>query len=360
MMKNRKIIIIVTILTVLMMGFQTAFVSAESLSEIRQQIKEKEAALEKGRTEEQSLASQVTAMEEQLAKLDVAIAEGEDELKKLEKEVLEAEEKVEKQTDDLNSRLRNMYKTSSVGYLDVLLESGSFSEFLTNLELVKKIYNNDQEILKELEDAHKTLESKRQEAEELQAELEESRKVTAENKAVIEAKKNEIAASNKKTQQMLDELEADADRITADTPGYSGSDSSYSGGIMAWPSPTCRIITSPFGYRTRPYSGFHNGIDLAMYGSAHGQPIVAANSGTVIRASWYGGYGNCVMIDHGGGYVTLYAHASKLLVRSGQYVSRGEKIALIGNTGNSFGAHLHFEVRINGKRVNPYPTYISP
>lgn len=360
MMKNRKIIIITVMVTVLMMSFQTAFVSAESLSEIRQQIKEKEAALEKGKNEEQSLASQVTAMEEQLAKLDAAIAEGEDELKKLEKEVLEAEEKVEKQTDDLNSRLRNMYKTSSVGYLDVLLESGSFSEFLTNLELVKKIYNNDQEILKELEDTHKTLESKRQEAEELQAELEESRKVTAENKAVIEAKKNEIAASNKKTQQMLDELEADADRITADTPGYSGSDSSYSGGIMAWPSPTCRIITSHFGYRTRPYSGFHNGIDLAMYGNAHGQPIVAANSGTVIRASWYGGYGNCVMIDHGGGYVTLYAHASKLLVRSGQYVSRGEKIALIGNTGNSFGAHLHFEVRINGKRVNPYPTYISP
>lgn len=359
-MKNRKLIIITIILTILTMGIQTAFVSAESLSEIRQQIKEKEAALEKGRTEEKSLASQVTALEEELAKLDIAIAEGEANLEKLEKELADAEVKVETQNNNLNARLRNMYKTSSVGYVDVLLDSGSFSELLTNFELVKMIYRKDQQVLKDLKSAREEVEKKKIEVEELQAELEESREVTASNKAVIEKKKQEIAASNNKTQQMLDELEADADRILADTPGYSGSDSSYSGGIMAWPSPTCRIITSQFGPRTRPYKGFHKGIDLAKYGSAHGQPIVAANSGTVTRASWFGGYGNCVMIDHGGGYVTLYAHASKILVRTGQYVSRGQKIAEIGNTGNSFGAHLHFEVIINGNRVNPYPTYISP
>lgn len=358
-MKNRKLIIITIILTILTMGIQTAFASAESLSEIRQQIKEKEAALEKGRTEEKSLASQVTALEEELAKLDIAIAEGEANLEKLEKELADAEAKVETQNNNLNARLRNMYKTSSVGYVDVLLDSGSFSELLTNFELVKMIYSKDQQVLKNLKAAREEVEKKKIEVEELQAELKESREVTAANKAVIEKKKQEIAASNKKTQQMLDELEQDAYRITADTPGSSSSDSSYSGGIMAWPSPTCTIITSKFGYRTRPYSGFHTGIDLAKYGSAHGQPIVAANSGTVIRASWYGGYGNCVMVDHGGGYVTLYAHASKLLVSKGQYVSRGQKIAEIGNTGNSFGAHLHFEVRINGERVNPYPKYIS-
>ncbi len=358
-MRNRKLIVITIIMTILTMGIQTAFVSAESLSEIRQQIREKEAALEKGKSEEKSLASQVTALEEELAKLDVAIAEGEENLKKLEQELEEAQKKVDTQNDNLNDRLRNMYKTSSVGYIDVLLDSGSFSELLTNIELVKIIYSKDQQVLKELKAAREEVEKKKAEVEQLQAELEESRKVTASNKAVIEKKKEEIAASNKKTQQMLDDLEEDAYRITLDTPGSSSSDSSYTGGIMAWPSPTCTIITSKFGYRTRPYSGFHTGIDLAKYGSAHGQPIVAANSGTVIRASWYGGYGNCVMVDHGGGIVTLYAHASRILVSKGQYVSRGEKIAEIGNTGNSFGAHLHFEVRINGDQVNPYPKYIS-
>ena len=114
------------------------------------------------------------------------------------------------------------------------------------------------------------------------------------------------------------------------------------------------IVTSPFGNRTAPYVGYHTGIDLAKYGSAHGEPIVAANDGKVILASWYGGYGNCIMIDHGGGVVTLYGHASQLLVSKGQYVSRGQQIGRIGNTGNSFGAHLHFEVQINGGHVNPY------
>lgn len=352
-MRKKKLVFIIAIMTVLMMGFQTAFVNAESLSEIRQQIREKEAALERGRSQEKDLASQVAALEQELARLDTAIAEGEAELKKLEKELAEAQAKVDTQNENLNGRLRNMYKTSSVGYVDVLLDSGSFSEFLTNLELVKIIYSKDQEVLKELKDARKVVEEKKAEVETLQAELEESRKVTASNKAVIDEKKKEIAASNAQMQAALNALEQDAYKLIAESQGSIDPNAPYAGGVMAHPSPTCTVITSPFGYRTSP-AGFHTGIDLARYGSAHGHSIVAANDGVVIRASWYGGYGNCIMIDHGGGVVTLYGHASRLNVSKGQYVMRGQKIGEIGNTGYSFGAHLHFEVQINGSHKNPY------
>lgn len=357
-MKKHNFVIVVILMTVMALISQAALVSAASISEIRQQIEKNSEALEKGRSEEQSLAAQVTQMEGELARLDEAIAKGEAELEKLGKEIEEAQKKMDTQSKNLNGRLRNMYKSGNVGLLDVLLDSESISELMINYEMVKEIYRSDRNVLNSLEKAHDELEAKKKEAEELQAELEASRKVTEEQKAVIEAKKKEISDSNAKTQQMLDELEAEADRITASTESSSSTDSSYTGGEMAWPSPTCRIITSPFGKRTRPYTGFHNGIDLAKYGSAHGEPIVAANDGIVIRASWFGGYGNCVMIDHGGGVVTLYGHASRLHVSYGQRVSRGQHIADIGNTGNSFGAHLHFEVRIDKKPQNPYP-YIT-
>ena len=357
-MKKRKLIFIIAVMTVFMLAFTTVFVSAESLSEIRQQIKDKEAALEKGREQEESLAKQVTALEEELAKLEVAIAEGENKLEKLKKEVEEAEEKVETQTTNLNARLRNMYKSGNMGFIDVLLDSGSISEFLTNYEMVKKIYSSDQEVLKELEKAHDELEAKKKEAEELQAELEESRTVTAEQKSVVEANKKKISASNTKTQDMLNDLQAEADRMTAEIQGSSNPDKPYAGGEMAWPAPSCPIITSSFGWRTGTYSGWHSGIDLAGSG-CYGTRIVAANSGKVTAAGWNsGGYGYYVTIDHGGGVTTLYAHASRVAVSRGQYVSRGQTIAYIGSTGYSTGPHLHFEVRINGVCKNPYP-YIT-
>ncbi len=124
---------------------------------------------------------------------------------------------------------------------------------------------------------------------------------------------------------------------------------------MTWPAPGNGRVSSPFGYRIHPIfhtKKLHTGIDIP---ASTGSSIVAASSGTVIHSGWLGGYGNVVMIDHGGGIVTLYAHNSSLTVSKGQSVSRGSLIAKAGSTGNSTGPHLHFEVRQNGKYIDPLP-----
>ncbi|MDO4745552.1 MAG: peptidoglycan DD-metalloendopeptidase family protein [Bacillota bacterium] len=355
MRKKRFAVILVAMVTAFFMIAEPVVVSAATLSEIREDLKENREKLEAGQAHERSLSSQISELEQKIEQLDSAIAESEIKLKKLEKEVEEAQEKVDTQTENLNARLRNMYKTSTIGYLDVLLDSGSFSEFLTNLELVKIIYSADQDLLEELELAHQELEAKKKEAEELHAELEASKEEASANKSVIEAKKAEVAASNKETEKMIDELQADADAMTATIQGSgsSSSTSKYTGGVLAWPTPSTSYITSPFGYRIHPiygYRKFHSGIDI---GASYGSSIVAANDGRVILSGWNGGYGKCVVVDHGGGYTTLYAHCSSLLVSYGQSVYRGQKIAKVGSTGASTGPHLHFEVRINGNYKNP-------
>ena len=337
-MKSRKIIAAVSLAVILVLVVGTTTASAASLSELRKQISEKQSELDEGKKQEESLSQKLNELEE-------AIAQNEDKLIVLEEDLRAAE-----QTTNLNSRLRNMYKNGSVGFLDVLLNSGSFSEFLTNLDMVELIYSSDKDVLDDLQAAYDEVEEKKTEVETLQAELNES-------KEVVEAEKAEIAASNEETEKMLDELQADADRMTQTiiNNGSSSSNSSYLGGQMAWPVPSSSYISSPFGYRIHPiygYSKLHTGMDI---GASSGSAIVAANAGTVISSGWNGGYGKCIVVDHGGGVTTLYAHCSALYVSVGQSVTRGQQIAAVGSTGNSTGPHCHFEVRINGSYVNPYP-----
>ena len=141
----------------------------------------------------------------------------------------------------------------------------------------------------------------------------------------------------------------------------SSNNSEYTGGSMTWPLPGYYSITSPFGNRLHPILKvykMHTGVDIAGAG-CNGKNVVATADGKVIHAGWISGYGNTVMIDHGGGIVTLYAHSQKLLVKKGDTVTRGQAIMLVGSTGYATGPHLHFEVRVNGKYVNPVDGYIS-
>ena len=373
-MKKKRVIIVIALLTALFLCTETVMVNAASLSQIRKQIEQKKSELNENQKKQSDLVDQMTSLEQQInskesdiAKLDSAISEAESQLVVLEEELAEAEEKVNTQNENLNARLRNMYKNGSIGFVDVLLDSGSFSEFLTNLDLVEKVYASDQEVLKGLQDAYDEIDKKKTEVEAAKKELDASKALAEQEKSELEANKSEvekkkaaIAADAKENQKMLNKLEADAAALTSTikSQGSSSTTSKYTGGQMAWPAPSYTRISSYFAGRIDPITGkksTHGGLDLA---SPYGTAIVAANPGKVIIAGYHYSYGNYVVIDHGGGVSTLYGHSSKLLVSKGQTVSRGQRIANIGSTGRSTGPHLHFEVRINGKRVDPLP-YIT-
>ena len=370
--RKSRFAMIVAILLMLTFAVETSLASAATLSQIRNNIKNKQQELNESRAKEKSLGDQVNSLEQQINskqsdidELEASISEAQAKLETLEEELAAAEEKVNTQNEHLNARLRNMYKNGSVGFIDVLMDSGSFSEFLNNLSLVEKVYTSDQDVLEELQKAYDEIDAKKKEIETLQAELSESKATMEEQKSSLEAdkasvekKKSEIAADSAETQRELDKLEADAQALTSSirNSGSSSSSSKYNGGIMAWPVPSCHTVSSGYGGRIHPTTGkykFHGGLDIpGSYGSA----IVAANSGKVIWAGNRGdSYGNYVIIDHGGGVSTLYGHSSKVLVSTGQRVSRGQRIANVGSTGRSTGPHCHFEVRINGSRVNPNP-----
>ncbi|NLD20233.1 MAG: peptidoglycan DD-metalloendopeptidase family protein [Clostridiales bacterium] len=356
-MRKSRFMVAVAVMLSLFMCFDTAVVGAATLSQLRNDISQRQAELNKGQEEEASLAKQLGELEGKMLQLQAQISTGEEKLKTLEAELAEAQKKVDTQNDNLGNRLENMYKNGTVGFADVLLDSNSFSEFLTNLDLVEKIYSSDKEVLSELQEAHDAIETKKKEVETLQAELEKSKTVAEEQQESVSAKKAELAAENEETAQMIDEMQAEADAMTAkiNASASSSSSSTYYGGVMAWPCPGYGTgwITSDFGNRWHPVYGgykFHTGIDI---GASGGTPIVAANSGKVILAGWNGGYGNCVVIDHGGGITTLYGHTRGLNVYRGQQVSRGQTIAWVGTTGTSTGNHLHFEVRVNGSYKNP-------
>ncbi len=174
-----------------------------------------------------------------------------------------------------------------------------------------------------------------QELQVVHAEYENNYQALMELELAIEAEANELTKT-------LKSLQAERAKIA------------YASGAMMWPvSADWTRISSDFGYRIHPVLGtqsFHGGIDIP---APNGSPIYAANSGVVIFAGYKGSYGNAVIIDHGGGIATLYAHSSKLYVNTGQEVARGDTVALIGSTGRSTGNHLHFEVRENGERVDP-------
>jgi len=266
----------------------------------------------------------------------------------------------------LNNRLRTMYKNGSVGYLDVLLGSNSISEFLNNLEMIQRIYRNDQNTLVELETQHVILEEKQSALESEKAQLDEEM-------AVKQEKQAELESSQAKLQEKLDALNAEADAISAEIAErqrqleeqrrqeeaekeQNGDNSPSSSGVgtgrFIWPCDS-RYITSEFGYRIHPLTGIwtgHTGLDIgcSMY-----DPVYASDSGTVILSGWYGGYGYAVVIDHGDGMSTLYGHNEELHVSVGDRVSQGEVIASAGSTGWSTGPHVHFEVRVNGDYVDP-------
>ena len=297
-------------------------------------------------------------------------------------EIVKMEAYLKTRQDVLNRRVRAIYMHGQLNYLEVILGANSFSDFANRVELLKRVIRSDYNLILEIQKQKAAIEAKKAQLEEdkrqldaLAAEAEKTRQEIAKKKAeqqkVLDAAKNNKAAAAQMEQDLNAQLasvrnliqqrlaaaeaarQAAQQQAASDDEGGGGSDDNYVQGTGAMGWPCSGPITSPFGYRTHPIFGttiFHAGIDI---GVDYGTPIHAADSGVVVYSGWISGYGNAVIIDHGGGISTLYGHNQSLAVSEGQSVSKGSVIAYAGSTGNSTGPHCHFEVDVNGSPVNP-------
>ena len=331
----------------------------QKMQERKEKARQKAAAASEGLEEIQSRLNELQAQARELqAKSNALQAKINDNQAKLAKKKAE----VEQRKKVYSQRLRQIYINGQVNYLDVLLGAKDFGDFSSRMYLLQKIVSSDIAMLQQLQKDEAEIKSRQ---EQLDAEMKEIKSTKAELEAkrarankLKEQRSYMLYKAQEEEQQSQSEYErllAISENITAMLRNMesSGGGSSSSGGTgrFMWP---CRgEITSYFGWRTHPIFGttkYHSGMDIAV---DYGTPIMAADSGTVIYSGWLGGYGYAVMIDHGSGLVTLYAHNQSLNVYEGQYVTKGTCIAYAGSTGYSTGPHCHFEVRLHGEVTEP-------
>ncbi|MBR3932565.1 MAG: M23 family metallopeptidase [Clostridia bacterium] len=377
-MKNKvfirvfAIIALLAFLTVSVISILPTDVNAISVSEAQ---KQKEEAKKKG---DEAKAAKQKEMEK-VAEIDAQIAVVQKEIDECERQITEKVAKIEESTKQIEAlgidltnqnaayteRATSLIKKGNVSYMEVVLKSKSMDDLLTRVSVLKHVAKYDTKKLKEIENSLKIVE-------ELKAKLVTEKEAVLKLKEEQNAKNATLQSYRDESEQIISGLQktiedAEAQYAAADKAEKEAREAAekaaksgkyeippnFVGGQFMWPSNTT-IVTSPYGYRIHPVTKrqrFHSGVDI---GASYGTNIYAANSGTVVVAGYNtGGYGNYVVINHGGGYSTLYAHCSALKVSSGQHVERGQVIALCGSTGMSTGPHIHFEIQLNGKTTNP-------
>ena len=376
--------------------------------ELTQRVKEAEERVDTLKAEQANVLDQKAALEEKNNAAKEALALVAEEIAMYDGIIAEKTEELnaaltreQNQLDKYRVRVRAMEESGGYNILSVLMASGDFNEFLTAMDDMEKIMTSD----RDLEDQYIAA---REESERVKAEYEAVRTECLERQDVLRGEQAqlemEIAETEADLAALEDQLEtalaeyeeiqaaqeAAAQEVEAMIAAYEeqrrreaearaaaaaaaqiaqansgGGDGGGGGGLnpgaatgtgsFTWPVPCSTRVTSRFGNRTDPFTGetrYHSGIDIDGYGNEGGS-IIAADSGTVITATYSDGYGNYVIIDHGNGYQTLYAHMSGIAVGSGQSVSKGQTIGYLGATGRATGTHCHFEVFVNGGRTDP-------
>ena len=311
-----------------------------------------------------ALEAELAAEQGHLAELTVLL---ERQTRRLER--LQAE--YERVVGILESRVRAIYIEEPPDVLSFLVSAASFDDLIDNVEFLSRIGAQDRLIARQVESAKLRAAAERRATADtrrltaatvsvISARTEEARSVRdrlAANRdtlaAARELKQSAVASSRESREEYLAEVNAlaaqsaalaEAIRGSQAQAGSSGTGAPSAAGLI-WP--VDGIVVSGFGMR---WGRMHEGIDVT---ASTGTPVRAAAAGTIIHAGWLGGYGNLVVVDHGNGLATAYAHASAILVVVGQQVGQGEMVSLVGSTGNSSGPHLHFEVRVNGVAVDP-------
>jgi murein DD-endopeptidase MepM/ murein hydrolase activator NlpD len=351
------------------------------VSSINQQLNSLHAQQQDAKEDIMSIDLKMNETQAKIDELDKKIQDTTVELKEAAKQLQQAIDRVQKRDKLLKTRVSAIYEAGDISYLEVLLGSQDFSDFLERLDAVKSIVDQDVTILeenkrdrdiiaekkKQIETQLKNLKQMQAEAEQLKAQLETQRQererilkeLEAKEGELLEIKEEQERASLELVNQLQQKIEEQRRAEEASHRSSSGGGDwtpppVHSGGQFVWPVSGARL-SSPFGYRIHPilkYRKFHDGQDMA---APQGTPIHAAADGVVASTGYMNGYGNTVVIYHGNGLSTLYAHIRNggIMVSEGQSVKAGQKIAEVGSTGRSTGPHLHFTVIRNGQKVDP-------
>ncbi len=278
-------------------------------------------------------------------------------------ELHQAEQTLATRQAFFEQRLKEIYLNGNVSYFEVLLQSRSMTEFLDRFDLLQRVAEKDVDLLNEINVQRQLIKSKKNELERRQAEVTGLRNRTSAQQAALEEQSNDKEqlldriksekAAYEKALREYEQTSKQLERIIRKLQEQSRKTARIGNGRLGYPTTSTRV-TSNYGMRYHPIlkvRKLHTGVD---FGARSGSPMYAAEGGTVIYTGWMGGYGKVVVIDHGGGLSTLYAHMSVIGVSEGRSVKRGQQIGQVGSTGWSTGPHAHFEVRENGTPVNPW------
>lgn len=343
----------------------------DQLADLQRQAEEQQAKTNEASAKVESVSERLRQIQEELRVATAEYKEVKGQLDSVEDKISDNTELLQKTEADLKvknkklqQRVRDIYINGQISYVDVLFGAKDFADLMTRMDVLKRIIKHDYDLIMKVKEEKATVENTRAQLEKDKAEAEVLVTDAQAKKAKVEDKESEQQVlldqaiyDRDTSERMYEEIMAASQEVAnmirrsqMSSAGYSGAPAGAGG--MIWP--ISGPITSEFGWRTHPIFGtarFHSGLDI---GGDYGMSIYAAASGTVIYAGWISGYGNAVIIDHGGGVTTLYGHNDSLNVSEGENVAQGQVIAMCGSTGNSTGPHCHFEVRENGEPVSPY------
>ncbi len=344
----------------------------KSLSSFLTREKKVKKELHTVKAEQRAVQSGLIAAQRELDQAEAKLRASETQLRKTKQEIAETERelaatkaRLAKHQTEMQQRLLAAYRCGEPTYLEVVFRATSFADFVNRAEFTRRLARHDEDLLTKLVSEKQAFERckaelviKRARQEDLRADIKQQRDVVRTRKAAADRELARVKRDRGEAERLLAEMEQESRRIEqmiariqrgSDGQRYSGTWS----GTLRCPIASSYRISSRYGWRRDPFHGrrrFHHGVDLAC---PTGTSIHAADKGLVVYAGWKSVYGKVVIIDHGSGISTVYAHCSSTSVGNGQVVKRGQVIAKVGSTGRSTGPHLHFEVRKYGKTTNP-------
>jgi len=354
--KHKTLIALLVALALCFSTVTTSFALTEA-EEKQQEAEEAEAKADEAQEKKEAAEESMEEMTKRYNELQTQIESTQAEIETTKADIEAKEEEIESQVGALDDRLEVMYKTGTVGIIDVILSSQSITELVSNIGMVQKVLKNDQDILAKLKQDLKELGELRETLETQEASLQASQDEAEELREKYKKQAEKYEKEEEELRQEAEELAAEAERLKQAGEGkYTPTDF----GQYMWPTASNWYYTSYYGWRIHPilgYKKYHSGYDIVLTEGTNGAPLYAVGNGYVTKASWYGGYGNCVMINIGNGYTVLYGHLSGYNVTEGQTVTKGDVIGYIGSTGLSTGPHLHFSLYKDGELTDPLVLY---